>query len=115
MSYCITILCYESAILLGKIGLLIIAKIRKIVSQVVLKPTLGYFTRNSSFFHSKPAKYEPLQNSFESYQGVIHKPCGQGRGRGGGGDSQMSVLLHKNYLVKWSTKNCPHGLFMNDI
>ena len=43
--------------------------------------------------------------------------CGQGRG---GGVFQMSILLHKPYLVKWSTKgevdqkcpkNCPHDLW----
>ena len=53
----------------------------------------------------------------ESSLGVIHKP----RGHGGGGVSQMSVLLHELYSVKWSTKgevgqkcpkNCPHGLWM---
>ena len=40
---------------------------------------------------------------------------------GGRGVSQMSMLLHKPYLVKWSAKgeggqkspkNCPHGLWM---
>ena len=45
--------------------------------------------------------------------------------KGGGGVSQMSMLLHKSYLVKWSTKgggggqkspkNCPHGLWMPPI
>ena len=30
--------------------------------------------------------------------GVIHKPCGHGRERGR--FSQMSILLHKIYLVK---------------
>ena len=29
------------------------------------------------------------------------EPCGHGRGEG---VSQMSMLLHKPYLVKWSTK-----------
>ena len=33
--------------------------------------------------------------------GGIHKSCGHGRGRG---VSQMSMLLHKPNLVKWSTK-----------
>ena len=32
--------------------------------------------------------------------GVIHKPCGHCRESGG---LPMSVLLHKAYLVKWST------------
>ena len=40
---------------------------------------------------------------------------------GGEGGCQMSILLHKPYLVKWSTKGeggqkclkiCPHGLWM---
>ena len=39
--------------------------------------------------------------SCENAVGSIHKPCGHGRGRG---VSQMSMLLHKSYLVKWSTK-----------
>ena len=51
--------------------------------------------------------------------GGIHKPCGHYRGRG---IYQMSILLHKPYLVKLSTKGgkvskcpkiCPHGLWMN--
>ena len=33
--------------------------------------------------------------------GGIHKPCGHGRGEG---VSQISMLQHKPYLVKWSTK-----------
>ena len=33
--------------------------------------------------------------------GVIHKPCGHGRGRG---VYEMSKLLRKPYLVKRSTK-----------
>ena len=51
--------------------------------------------------------------------GGIHKPCRHGRGRG---DCQMSTLLHKLYLVKWSPKG--EGVkkskflftwFMNDL
>ena len=33
--------------------------------------------------------------------GGIHKPCGHGRGEG---VCQMSILLHKPYRIKWSTK-----------
>ena len=51
------------------------------------------------------------------YLGAIHKSSGHGRG----GVSQMSILLHKPYLVKWSIKgegvknikkNCPLCLWM---
>ena len=51
--------------------------------------------------------------------GGIHKPCGHGGGRDGG-VCQMSILLHKLYQVKWSTKeeggqkrpNLCQGIFM---
>ena len=38
--------------------------------------------------------------------GVIHKPRGQLKGEGGGagGLSQMTILLHKHYFVKVTTK-----------
>ena len=42
-----------------------------------------------------------LKDRFLMDKGVIHKPSRHRRGRGVG---QMTKLLHKAYLVKWSTK-----------
>ena len=42
--------------------------------------------------------------------GVIHKPCGHCRESGG---LPMSVLLHKAYLVKYSTKGRGGGVKMS--
>ena len=51
---------------------------------------------------SKPFEKTPSNcPKSKEYIGGIHKPCGHDRGRG---VFQMSILLHKPYLVKWSTK-----------
>ena len=55
-----------------------------------------YFYKESTLIPAKSA------NCFMKFSyGGIHKPCGHGRGRG---VSQMSMLLHKPYFVKWSTR-----------
>ena len=71
--------------------------------------------KNLVDFFGKPSLTE--KSWWQDRKGVIHKPCGYDRGKG---VCQMSILLQKHYLVKWSMKgegvqkspkNFPHGLW----